>query len=574
MSAYEGLLQAIRETPEDDTPRLVLSDWLDENGEPERAELIRIQCLLARLSADHDSRPELEARERGLLLLNEQAWAQLPASVEGHFQRGFLERVTATPLQLLRQASPVLESGHVRDLTLREANQFRELERVLAHPGIRLLRRLTIESNRLHQAGFLGLLEPLLFGHLEELTLRCPQVSRPGLRRLGAALSHLKRLVLDGRGHRYHSGTFDAHELDAILPRDPSSLQRLEFVGLPLGVEEISLLRRCPHLPHLRHLRVTDARLNEEALRLLSAATFAGQLEHLDVSENRISGSPEVLLHDRSGFRSLRCLNLRGCEFDWTPEPTPYLGSPHLEELSINLPYASAGRRGLARWLWHPALAGLHTLRLGAMSRYYREPESTDLTDELMAALADSHCLGRLRHLSLDAEVSTEQFARLLAGPNARNWRSLEIVNGRLDDGLEPLVASTFEPQLRRLSLRRCQLTDSDVIRLAGCPWLSDLRELDLSDNRLGDEGARALVCSPYLKQLTSLNLTSNSIRDGGCFVGSYLANPAILNLSGNYLGSGATELLHAGVEHLRRSSLAPLIAQLLGNVSPAGAVT
>lgn len=574
MSAYEGLLQAIRETPDDDTPRLILSDWLDENGEAERAELIRIQCLLARLPTDHERRPELEARERGLLLLNEQAWAQLPASVEGHFQRGFLEKVIASPLHLLHQAYPILESGHVRDLTLRDANQFRDLERVLAHPGIRLLRRLTIESNRLHQAGFLGLLEPLLFGHLEELALRCPQVSRPGLRRLGAALGHLKRLVLDGIGGRYHWGTFDTRDLDAILPREPSSLQQLEFLRIPLGVEEITLLRDCPHLPQLRHLRLISVNRNVELLPLLSAAPFTGQLEQLDLSDNTIPGSPEILLHDRSGFRSLRRLNLSRCDLDWTPEPPPHLGILHLEELTLNLPARAVGRLGLARWLWHPALAALHALHLGTVYRYYGETESTDPEDELIVALADSPCLGRLRHLSLDAEISQAQFARLLPGPNARNWRSLEVVNGRLGDGLAPLVASTFEPQLRRLSLRRCQLTDSDAIRLADCPWLSDVRELDLSDNRLGDEGARALVASPYLKQLTSLNLTSNYIRDGGYFVGSYLANPAILNLSGNYLGSGATELLHAGVEHLRRSSPTPLIAQLLGEISASGAAT
>src|SRR5207247_2362789 len=30
--------------PEDNTPRLVLADWLEENGDPDRAEFIRLQC--------------------------------------------------------------------------------------------------------------------------------------------------------------------------------------------------------------------------------------------------------------------------------------------------------------------------------------------------------------------------------------------------------------------------------------------------------------------------------------------------------------------------------------------------
>jgi uncharacterized protein (TIGR02996 family) len=52
LSDRDALLAAIRANPEEDTPRLMLADWLDENGEPERAEFIRIQCELERLAAD------------------------------------------------------------------------------------------------------------------------------------------------------------------------------------------------------------------------------------------------------------------------------------------------------------------------------------------------------------------------------------------------------------------------------------------------------------------------------------------------------------------------------------------
>lgn len=44
-----GLLDAIIAEPDDDTPRLIYADWLDENGRGERAEFIRAQCLLASL---------------------------------------------------------------------------------------------------------------------------------------------------------------------------------------------------------------------------------------------------------------------------------------------------------------------------------------------------------------------------------------------------------------------------------------------------------------------------------------------------------------------------------------------
>jgi uncharacterized protein (TIGR02996 family) len=41
-----ALVAAIRATPDDDLPRLVAADWLEEHGEPERAEFIRLQCEL------------------------------------------------------------------------------------------------------------------------------------------------------------------------------------------------------------------------------------------------------------------------------------------------------------------------------------------------------------------------------------------------------------------------------------------------------------------------------------------------------------------------------------------------
>jgi uncharacterized protein (TIGR02996 family) len=44
LSQHEAFLRAIFDAPEDDTPRLVYADFLQENGEDDRAEFIRVQC--------------------------------------------------------------------------------------------------------------------------------------------------------------------------------------------------------------------------------------------------------------------------------------------------------------------------------------------------------------------------------------------------------------------------------------------------------------------------------------------------------------------------------------------------
>ncbi len=67
MSDRKSLLKAIYENPHDDNLWLVYADWLEENGEPEYAEFIRIDCELEpvrdRLDLDRVSRLAKRAEE-------------------------------------------------------------------------------------------------------------------------------------------------------------------------------------------------------------------------------------------------------------------------------------------------------------------------------------------------------------------------------------------------------------------------------------------------------------------------------------------------------------------------------
>lgn len=47
MTEQEALIRRVCLAPDDDTPRLIFADWCDDQGEQERAEFIRVQCLLA-----------------------------------------------------------------------------------------------------------------------------------------------------------------------------------------------------------------------------------------------------------------------------------------------------------------------------------------------------------------------------------------------------------------------------------------------------------------------------------------------------------------------------------------------
>lgn len=57
MTDGDALLAAVIASPDEDTPRLVYADWLEENGRAAWAEFIRVQVALARAEADEEPVP-------------------------------------------------------------------------------------------------------------------------------------------------------------------------------------------------------------------------------------------------------------------------------------------------------------------------------------------------------------------------------------------------------------------------------------------------------------------------------------------------------------------------------------
>ena len=89
-----AFLASILEAPDDDAPRLIYADWLDEQGESDRAEFIRLQVREARMAADDPELPALRSRTRQLGLAYHVKWVNRLPYFEGvHweiFERGFI----------------------------------------------------------------------------------------------------------------------------------------------------------------------------------------------------------------------------------------------------------------------------------------------------------------------------------------------------------------------------------------------------------------------------------------------------------------------------------------------------
>src|SRR5262249_58171476 len=67
----DAFLRDIIADPDDDGLRLIYADWLDDHGDPERAEFIRVQCRLAQIEDLDAERLELEDRAEELLAKNQ-----------------------------------------------------------------------------------------------------------------------------------------------------------------------------------------------------------------------------------------------------------------------------------------------------------------------------------------------------------------------------------------------------------------------------------------------------------------------------------------------------------------------
>lgn len=120
----DALLASILDRPEDDLPRLVYADWLDENGEHERSEFIRVQCELAKLGdCGHAAKSlvmldgscnvcSLQRRERELL----GPWK--PGQYGENQFKWFVDNPVGRVLHAAEYAGPTIRRGFVESVRL------------------------------------------------------------------------------------------------------------------------------------------------------------------------------------------------------------------------------------------------------------------------------------------------------------------------------------------------------------------------------------------------------------------------------------------------------------------------
>ena len=125
MTDRDALLAAVIARPEDDLPRLVFADWLEEHGESDRAAFIRAQIAAESLPPGDLDRAALEVIAADLLREHRAAWdRELPEwatwqDTKVVYRRGFVSELTTTPRRLLRDGHELFAVAPVHAVRLR-----------------------------------------------------------------------------------------------------------------------------------------------------------------------------------------------------------------------------------------------------------------------------------------------------------------------------------------------------------------------------------------------------------------------------------------------------------------------
>jgi uncharacterized protein (TIGR02996 family) len=203
-----AFLDDIKAHPDDDTPRLIFADWLQEHGTPSeaaRGELIRLQLLQQQFLPTDPRKQPMHVREMALLNRYLRSWlGGLIDFTVWRFDRGLLQLETRAEKFLSRQAASFATPEnclYLESLTLTEV-ETSQVALLDASPYLPYLSTLNLADNELRHQGLATLVRSPNVTRLHWLGLAGNRIGPEGARAL-AGSPHLAALgVLDLRGNR------------------------------------------------------------------------------------------------------------------------------------------------------------------------------------------------------------------------------------------------------------------------------------------------------------------------------------------------------------------------------------
>lgn len=429
MSDEATFVAAMAADPDNDLPRLVFADWLDENGQSERAAFIRLQCGSTR------DDPASEGRANELLNTHYRQWGEpfQPLGGQIGYRRGFPSFLETDLARLVEHAhllalapewevQPTAERGEPGD-------RHGLWARLASSPAIARVRSFRFGWGAVSPSGdelaallvppLVNYLRGLRFGDLDEYE------AGPILDSLFAA--HDLRLEEFGVIADSYGGIGDRGCRRLAAHKLVGSLRVLELPNNQLGPDAAAALATSPHLSRLIDLDLAGGsnspnEIGPDGARALAASDNFCHLESLNLLFNFIGDDGFVALVESPRLPQLRSLNVPGNMISDTGL-FALANSSHLPELNwLNL---CGSRHGAGI-----TAAGVRALIDRPMRTKWTglKLSSHPIGDEGAAVLADSpNCHNLTELLVSECHISFDGFVRLLESPHLRGVAEFNV---------------------------------------------------------------------------------------------------------------------------------------------------
>lgn len=471
-SDRDALLTAIRTHPEEDTPRLMFADWLEEQGDEVRAEFLRLQCELARLESDGSGSQAVYE------FLCERDYVTRPAADWTQIDDGIHQRLA------LGTRAGDLEKLHGEAWTpkmpRRSKVQFGAFRRGFAH-FVTLPRGKALEK-----------VAPLLRDRLPAVTLVAHDFNADFVAQLREAelTDRIAGLLVTGEC---------ATGLEALgkLP-GAANLRSLDLRAWDTPAA-ITALATAPHFAGLRVLQMREVNVNADDAQQLFRTPHLRGLRRLHVRGDGSWGRDNALAFADAGFDALTSLRFtRAVLDDYAARVLARCGA--LKNVTdLDLGHNALTGRGVTDLLCSKVLTKLAFL--GIEYNAANGLDAKKLAAARPAALRMLHAHG--------CQFRTADVRALARSPRLRTLWYLDLdSNGIGTPAVRELVRGfrDFCPPILWMTYNR--LDDRAAELLANWPAAKNLRVLHLKHNSgMTATGSRALLESEHLKNLDSLGV-------------------------------------------------------------------
>jgi uncharacterized protein (TIGR02996 family) len=319
-STEAGFLRAILAEPDDDAHRLVYADWLDENGQPERAEFIRLQIERARLPRNDPKRQQPGERERALLEAHGKRWLE-PLWAAGFrrylsnenlnyaaFDRGLPAHAYCEMGEFVRWGNGIWRAAPITSLRLNDSfgghrpddETERLLRAVAARPEVAHITALDLNESGLRPQDVHVLLSSRHWKRLRDLSLSDNGLGDEGARVVAGlrGLPSLTELNIE------HNGIGDEGVAALASSRVAGRLRCLVLSGNNFGDAGAASLAASRRLRNLQELHLLYGRFGDAGARALAASPHLVNLTQLTVFLNDVmTDAGRAALRERFGDR-------------------------------------------------------------------------------------------------------------------------------------------------------------------------------------------------------------------------------------------------------------------------------